>query len=50
MFILSFCYTVNGLAVSEEEGDGYAWLEERERPEDVTVVGAAYNGPKILEK
>ncbi|XP_020097924.1 plant cysteine oxidase 2-like [Ananas comosus] len=31
------------------EGEGYAWLEERERPDDVLVVGAKYRGPRIVE-
>lgn len=35
---------------AEEEKDGYAWLKEREKPEDFNVVGAAYNGPKIAKK
>ncbi|XP_074581590.1 plant cysteine oxidase 2-like isoform X2 [Curcuma longa] len=32
-------------------GNGaYAWLEEKEEPNDFVVVGAKYNGPKILEQ
>lgn len=32
-------------------GNGaYAWLEEKEKPDDFVVVGAKYNGPKILEQ
>lgn len=31
------------------EGDGYAWLEEEEKPEDFFVLGAPYMGPKIVE-
>lgn len=35
----------------EEEGEGgYAWLKEREKPEDHVIVGAHYNGPKIVRK
>ncbi|KAI5665620.1 hypothetical protein M9H77_15473 [Catharanthus roseus] len=44
-------YSVEGVDVAmEEEKSSYAWLQERERPEDVTVVGALYNGPKIVIK
>jgi len=43
-------FTMKELTVSEEERDGYAWLEEIERPKEVTMVGALYNGPKIVEK
>lgn len=34
---------------SEEEKEGYAWLQERDdNPEDHTnVVGALYRGPKV---
>ena len=41
---------VNSISVPVEERDGYAWLEERDRPKDVTVVGEVYSGPKIAEK
>ncbi|XP_027151086.1 plant cysteine oxidase 2-like [Coffea eugenioides] len=41
---------VNSISVPVEERDGYAWLEERDRPKDVTVVGEVYSGPKIVEK
>ncbi|XP_010242380.1 PREDICTED: plant cysteine oxidase 2 isoform X2 [Nelumbo nucifera] len=35
--------------VPEEEREGYAWLEEREKkPDDLNVVGAMYTGPKIV--
>ncbi|XP_075481388.1 plant cysteine oxidase 1-like [Primulina tabacum] len=33
--------------VPEEEQDEYAWLMEREKPEDFYVVGVSYKGPKI---
>ncbi|XVF58202.1 hypothetical protein PTKIN_Ptkin07bG0045100 [Pterospermum kingtungense] len=43
-------YSVDRVTVPEEEKGKYAWLEEREKPEDLTVVGALYNGPnKIVE-
>ena len=29
--------------------NGYAWLEERDKPEDFMVVGALYRGPRIVE-
>ncbi|XP_073060353.1 plant cysteine oxidase 2 isoform X1 [Primulina eburnea] len=33
--------------VPEEEQDEFAWLMEREKPEDFYVVGVSYKGPKI---
>ncbi|KAL5975090.1 hypothetical protein ACLOJK_031766 [Asimina triloba] len=33
----------------EGGGEKYAWLEERERPKDLQVVGAKYRGPRIVE-
>ncbi|KAF5735527.1 2-aminoethanethiol dioxygenase-like [Tripterygium wilfordii] len=53
MYYYDFPYTkfsVNGLSVPEEEEEGYAWLQEREKPEDLAVVGALYRGPPIVEK
>lgn len=35
------------LSVPEEEREDYAWLQEREIPEDFTVVRAPYRGPII---
>ncbi|KZV45648.1 2-aminoethanethiol dioxygenase-like [Dorcoceras hygrometricum] len=35
--------------VPEEEEDEYAWLMEREKPDDLYVVGVSYNGPKIAK-
>ncbi|KAG8366835.1 hypothetical protein BUALT_Bualt16G0009200 [Buddleja alternifolia] len=43
-------FSVEGLVVSEEEMDGYAWLKERGKPKDLSVVGVPYNGPKIAKK
>ncbi|XP_057974389.1 plant cysteine oxidase 2 [Malania oleifera] len=40
---------VDGVAVPEEERESYAWLKEREKPKDLTVVGAKYRGPKIVD-
>ncbi|KAF3444760.1 hypothetical protein FNV43_RR14453 [Rhamnella rubrinervis] len=42
-------FSVDGITVPEEEKEGYAWLNEREKPEDLAVVGALYRGPKIVE-
>ncbi|GAB4831630.1 hypothetical protein Ancab_005641 [Ancistrocladus abbreviatus] len=42
-------FSVEGVAVAEDEKHSYAWLKERERPEDLTVVGAFYRGPKIVD-
>lgn len=33
----------------EQKGGEYAWLKEREKPEDLTVVGALYKGPKMVK-
>lgn len=41
--------TVEGVSAPEEEREGYAWLEERERPEEFAVVGAMYTGPVIVD-
>ncbi|KAI3462951.1 hypothetical protein Pfo_019614 [Paulownia fortunei] len=43
-------FPVEGLSVAEEEMDGYAWLKEREKPEDLSVSVVSYNGPKIAKK
>lgn len=40
---------VDGVTVAEREKGGYAWLKEREKPEDLEVVGGEYEGPKIAE-
>lgn len=42
-------FSVDGVSVPEEEREGYAWLQEREKLEDFAVVGAVYNGPMIVE-
>lgn len=46
-----FCFgiSVDGVSVAEEEKEGYAWLQEIEKPEDLAVDGAMYRGPKIVE-
>ncbi|KAJ6364950.1 hypothetical protein OIU76_029848 [Salix suchowensis] len=41
---------MDGVSIPEEEKEGYAWLEEREKPEDLTVAGEHYEGPAIVEK
>ncbi|KAJ9540563.1 hypothetical protein OSB04_027069 [Centaurea solstitialis] len=33
-----------------ETSENYAWLEEIEKPRGLAVIGAMYNGPKIVEK
>ncbi|KAF5749014.1 2-aminoethanethiol dioxygenase-like [Tripterygium wilfordii] len=53
MYYYDFPYThfsVDGLSVPEEERERYAWLQEREKPEDLAVVGALYRGPQIVDK
>ncbi|XP_021808770.1 plant cysteine oxidase 2-like [Prunus avium] len=42
-------FSVDGVSVAEEEKEGYAWLQEIEKPEDLAVDGAMYRGPKIVE-
>ncbi|KAL0461641.1 UNVERIFIED_CONTAM: Plant cysteine oxidase 2 [Sesamum latifolium] len=42
-------FPVYGLSVAEEEVAGHAWLKEREKPQDLYVVGVPYNGPKIVK-
>lgn len=52
-YYLEFPYTnfaVDGVSVPEEDREGYAWLQEREKPEDLTVDGAPYKGPKIVDQ
>lgn len=34
----------------DEKIENYSWLEEIDKPAWLTVVGALYNGPKIVEK
>ena len=48
-YFFLFGISVDGVSVPEEEREGYAWLQEREKPEDLTVVGATYRGPKIVD-
>ncbi|KAL8137321.1 hypothetical protein V2J09_003322 [Rumex salicifolius] len=42
-------FSVEGVTVAESEKGNYAWLKERERPEELVVVGGRYMGPKILK-
>ncbi|CAN4081699.1 unnamed protein product [Withania somnifera] len=41
-------FSVDGLSVPEEQKSEYAWLKEREKPEDLTVAGALYSGPNLV--
>ncbi|KAF8378408.1 hypothetical protein HHK36_029747 [Tetracentron sinense] len=43
-------FSGGGGLVTEEEREGYAWLEEREEPQSLDVVVAMYRGPKIAER
>ncbi|KAK4477626.1 hypothetical protein RD792_016864 [Penstemon davidsonii] len=45
-----FHNSVEGVSVSDEEEEGYAWLKERDKPEDLCVVGVPYIGPKIAKR
>ncbi|KAK3227596.1 hypothetical protein Dsin_007458 [Dipteronia sinensis] len=42
-------FSVDGVTIPEEEREGYAWLQERENPREIAVVGDIYRGPKIVE-
>ncbi|KMS99178.1 hypothetical protein BVRB_2g047160 [Beta vulgaris subsp. vulgaris] len=42
-------FPVDGKSELENEKDGFAWLEEREKPRELAVVGAPYRGPKIMD-
>ncbi|KAF9626542.1 hypothetical protein IFM89_034955 [Coptis chinensis] len=37
------------MPVDSNEGEKYAWLEEQEKPENFSVVGALYRGPKAVK-
>ncbi|KAL0350921.1 UNVERIFIED_CONTAM: Plant cysteine oxidase 2 [Sesamum radiatum] len=41
---------VENVSVADGQEEGYAWLKEREKPEDLSVVGVPYSGPKIARK
>ncbi|XP_054803368.1 plant cysteine oxidase 2-like isoform X1 [Prosopis cineraria] len=42
-------FSVDGMSLAEEEKGTHEWLQEREKPEDLEVVGTMYGGPKIVE-
>ncbi|XVE83847.1 hypothetical protein DITRI_Ditri16bG0120500 [Diplodiscus trichospermus] len=42
-------FSVEGVTITAEEKEKYAWLQERVLPEDLAVVGALYTGPEIVE-
>ncbi|KAL9684786.1 hypothetical protein QQ045_022227 [Rhodiola kirilowii] len=42
-------YSADGVSVAEEERESHAWLEDGGDPEELSVVGALYRGPKITE-
>ncbi|GAB2299239.1 hypothetical protein Dimus_033309 [Dionaea muscipula] len=42
-------FSVDGSKVLDDEKKNYAWLQEREKPEDLVVEGALYRGPKIVD-
>ncbi|MCD7460554.1 Plant cysteine oxidase 2 [Datura stramonium] len=43
-------FSVDGLSIPKGQQSEYAWLKEREKPEDLTVAGALYNGPNLSVK
>ncbi|XP_021758455.1 plant cysteine oxidase 2-like isoform X2 [Chenopodium quinoa] len=44
-----FDHLSDGLYGLEQEKDRLAWLQEREKPRGLTVFGAPYRGPKIVD-
>ncbi|KAL2898391.1 Plant cysteine oxidase 2 [Bienertia sinuspersici] len=42
-------FSADGISVPENEKEGFAWLEERDKPPELMVVGAPYRGPRIVE-
>ncbi|KAK7266330.1 hypothetical protein RIF29_18973 [Crotalaria pallida] len=42
-------FPVDGTNIPEEERKDYEWLQEREEPNDVQVLGKMYSGPQIVE-
>lgn len=43
-------FSVDGAPAPDEGRESYGWLQEREDLEDLTVVGAPYNGPRIVKR
>ncbi|KAG6742861.1 plant cysteine oxidase 2 [Populus alba] len=41
--------SVDGLSLPEGGKEGYAWLQERKKPEDLIVVGELYGDPTTVE-
>lgn len=46
--LILFEISVDGVTMPEEEKERYAWLQERDNPEDLAVVSSTYRGPKIV--
>lgn len=47
--LILFEISVDGVTMPpEEEKESYAWLQERDNPEDLAVVSSTYRGPKIV--
>ncbi|KAI7731142.1 hypothetical protein M8C21_006550 [Ambrosia artemisiifolia] len=45
------CFSVDDKKLPDDEKmEDHAWLEEIDKPAGLLVVGAMYNGPKIVEK
>ncbi|GFP90356.1 2-aminoethanethiol dioxygenase [Phtheirospermum japonicum] len=43
-------FPVEGIVMDDEDMNGYAWLKESEKPDDLSVVGVPYIGPKIVKR
>lgn len=41
-------FSADGVSVPENEKDSFMWLQEREKPHDLIVLGAPYRGPRIV--
>ncbi|XP_057753783.1 plant cysteine oxidase 2 [Arachis stenosperma] len=42
-------FSVDGLSIPEDESNNYEWLQEKDKPDNVKVVGQMYSGPMIVE-
>jgi len=47
--MVMFWHADSEVALTEEEGEGYGWLEEIEVPENSHMDGIEYLGPQIID-
>ena len=48
MLFRSFQTPADGITIAEEEEKSYEWLQERDKPEDLIMIGVMYGGPEIV--